>query len=237
MIGETRRPSIQARHGVCAAHTYQPAWLAAGALCGYNVIIIRRFHTVTAAATVPLEPGRVYRTAHLLPWGQNPTRLARRLQAAGRLQSLGHGLLYAPRKSRFGEVPPTDEALLDAFLDGTPYVVTGPSKWNALGLGTTAVFAHPLVYNSKRTGLLDVGGRRFQFRQTAFPTDPPAEWFVVDLLQNAEGVASSAGDLEAALTRALRQKRYDENVLLDMATRYGRRREQQLVLRAVRAST
>ena len=101
---------------------------------------------------VPLDPGTVYRTAWLRRWGDNPTRLAHKLERRGLVQRLGHGLFYAPRKSRFGDVPPSDEALLDAFLDGTPYVVTGPHRWNALGLGSTALFARPLVYNTKRTG-------------------------------------------------------------------------------------
>jgi hypothetical protein len=40
-------------------------------------------------------------------------------------------------KSRFGDVPPTREELLRGFLEGSPYVITGPERWNPLGLGTT----------------------------------------------------------------------------------------------------
>ena len=41
-------------------------------------------------------------------------------------------------------------------LEGAPFVLTGPPAWNSLGLGSTAMWAHSLVYNTKRTGR---GGR------------------------------------------------------------------------------
>jgi hypothetical protein len=52
-----------------------------------------------------------------------------------------------------------------AFLDGGPFVFTSPERWNALGLGSTAVFAAPLVYNTKRSGAFELGGRRFVLRR------------------------------------------------------------------------
>ena len=77
------------------------------------------------AVQVDLVPGTVYRTSALLRWSANPTRLLRRLEREGTARSLGQGLFLVPRTSRFGEVPPSVRALLDAFLDDTPYVVTG----------------------------------------------------------------------------------------------------------------
>ena len=91
----------------------------------------------------------MYRTRELGQWSANAPRLAQRLVRDGQLVQLAHGLFAAPKRSRFGDVPPTDEALLRAFLGGEPFVFTGPERWNALGLGTTAVFATPLVYNTK----------------------------------------------------------------------------------------
>jgi len=179
-----------------------------------------------------LDPGRVYRTAHLACWSANPTRLARSLEAEGVLQKLSHGLFHAPAQSRFGTVPPSDEALLHAFFDGTPYVVTGPPRWNALGLGGTQLFAHPLVYNTKRTGQVAIGGRTFLLRRVAFPVDPPAEWFVVDLLRNAEAVGLTREALERSVKRALTEGRFDAAVLAEMAGRFGRKAEQAVVRRA-----
>jgi hypothetical protein len=170
---------------------------------------------------VSLDPGTVYRTAWLRRWGANPTRLAQKLEARGLVRRLGHGLLYAPRTGRFGEVPPSDEALLAAFLDGTPYVVTGPPRWNALGLGSTALFAHPLVYNTKRTGRFQIGRRTFELRRVAFPADPSPEWFVVDLLRHADAAGVSREDLVRNLAQRVQRGGLDIDRLFDMAARFG----------------
>ncbi len=170
---------------------------------------------------VPLEPGAVHRTAWLRRWGRNPTRLAQKLEARGLLCRLGHGLVYVPRASSFGDVPPSDEALLAAFLQGTPYVVTGPPRWNALGLGSTALFAHPLVYNTRRTGTFTLGGRTFDLRRLPFPTAPPPEWFVVDLLRHADVAGADRCDLARNLAVRVREGRFDVDRLFEMAARFG----------------
>lgn len=54
-----------------------------------------------------------------------------------------------------------DEVLLEALLDGEPFIISGPQMWNALGLGSTAMFAATLVYNTRRTGEYTLDGRRF----------------------------------------------------------------------------
>lgn len=191
---------------------------------------------MTAAAQPSFEPGRVYRTRELAQWSANAPRLAQRLVRDGQLVQLAHGLFAAPRRSRFGEVPPTDEALLHAFLDGEPFVFTGPERWNALGLGTTAVFATPLVYNTKRSGHFTFGGRKFLLRRVAFPQTPSPEWFVVDLFENAERAAAAREDLRSALEAALRAGKFDSDQLASMSTRYGSRRTQVLVNAALGAS-
>lgn len=191
---------------------------------------------MTAAAQPTFEPGRVYRTRELTQWGANAPRLAQRLVRNGQLVQLAHGLFAAPKRSRFGEVPPTDEALLRAFLDGEPFVFTGPDRWNALGLGTTAVFATPLVYNTKRSGRFTFGGRQFLLRRVAFPQTPSPEWFVVDLFENAEQAAASREALRDALEAALHTGKFDRDQLASMATRYGSRRTQVLVKGALGAS-
>lgn len=180
-------------------------------------------------ASVHLSPGTVYRTAHLGRWGANPTRLARRLEAEGRLRRLAQGLYYAPAKSKFGEVPPSDEALLDAFLDGSPWTVTGPPQWNALALGSTQLFARPLVYNTKLSGTRKVGGRSFEFKRVAFPAEPSPEWFVVDLMRNAARVGLERDELKDRLRTALREGRFSSSRLQEMASRFGRRVERDMV--------
>jgi hypothetical protein len=176
-----------------------------------------------------LEPGRVYRTKDLAEWSANPTRLASRLVREGELVRLRHGLFAAPQRSRFGLVPPSDEALLDAFLDGSPWLVTGPPRWNALGLGATAVFATPLVYNTRRSGTFELGGRRFQLSRTRFPETPTPEWFVVDLMSNASRAGVTLEQLTAALKRAVSAGRFAPEKLRQMAEQYATREIQDRV--------
>lgn len=188
------------------------------------------------ASRVRLEPGRVYRTRDLAAWGANAPRLAKRLVREGSLVPLAHGLFAHPKRGRFGEVPPSDEEVMRAFLGDTPFLFTGPDRWNALGLGTTAVFAVPLVYNTKRSGVFDFGRRRFVLRRVAFPKTPPPEWFVVDLLQHADQAGASRADIAAALARSLSRGTFNAATLQEMARRYGSRATQALVTSALEAT-
>ncbi len=182
-----------------------------------------------------LEPGRVYRTRELSAWGANTPRLAKRLVREGALVQLAHGLFAHPRRGRFGVAPPGDKELMRAFLDGGPFVFTGPERWNALGLGSTAIFAAPLVYNTKRSGAFELGGRRFVLRRVAFPPNPPPEWFVVDLFENADQAGASRAELAAALTRAVGRGTFKRERLREMAKRYGAKATQALVEASIRS--
>ncbi len=184
---------------------------------------------MTLAAQPQFEPGRVYRTRDLAPWGTNASRLAKRLVAEGKLVPLAPGLFVHAKRSRFGAVPPSDEELMRRFLEGTPFVFTGPERWNTLGLGTTAAFAAPLVYNTKRSGTFELGGRPFVLRRVAFPPDPPREWFVIDLLEHAEQAGASRTDLATALGRGLARNEFDREQLCEVGRRYGTKATQALV--------
>lgn len=191
---------------------------------------------VPAPRRLDLVPGKVYRTRDLGLWTANPTRLARQLVRKGVLEQLAHGLFVHPRRSRFGAVPPSDSEVLEAFLDGAPFVLTGSDRWNALGLGTTAVFARPLVYNTKRSGEFVLGGRRYLLRRVRFPERPSAEWFVIDLLEHAEMAGVSRRDLEGGLVTALVQGRFNASRLRANAREYGSKEILGLVYRAIEAA-
>ncbi len=179
-----------------------------------------------------LKRGRVYRTRDLSRWTATPARLARRLVDEGELRPLAHGLFVHARQGRFGAVPPTDEAIMRAFLGG-PFVFTGPEQWNALGLGTSAAFAAQLVYNTKRSGEFRLGGRRFLLRRVSFPRKRSPEWFVIDLFQHAEQAAADRGELTAALAGAVQRRRFDPERLTTMARKYGSRDTQARVASAL----
>ena len=176
---------------------------------------------MTLAAQPDLEPGRAYRTRDFLRWGANPTRLAKRLVEEGKLRKAAQGLFYAPIESRFGPAPARDEELLRVFLKGGRFVITGPPHWNALGLGSTAVFAATLVYNTKYSGKFTFDSRPFLLRRVRFPEDPSPEWFVVDLLQHHGMAGVELGELTDRLAEISRQGRLDTELLLQMAWEYG----------------
>lgn len=188
------------------------------------------------AAAPQLEPGRVYRTREFSTWSANAPRLAKRLVREGKLVPLAPGLFAYQKQSRFGAVPPSDEELMRAFLDGAPHVFTGSERWNALGLGTTGVSASPLVYNTKRSGTFRFGGRRFVLRRVAFPENPPPEWFVIDLLEHAEEAGASRGDLSALLAKAVARGVYSRERLLEMSERYATKATRALVGSSLSAS-
>jgi hypothetical protein len=191
---------------------------------------------MTHSATPELEIGRVYRTGDLVRWSANPPRLAKRLVREGRLVQLSRGMFAVPQPSRFGPVPPTDDEIVRAFLGGSDFVFTGPEHWNALGLGTTMNFATQLVYNTKRSGTFVIGSRRFTFRRVAFPAIPSAEWYVVDLLQNANQAGADAKSLAVAVARAVARGVFSRRQMVLMAEQFGTKGIQSLVRNAVKES-
>lgn len=194
------------------------------------------FLPVNMSTQPPMVPGRVYRTRELREFSANPSRWAKRLVEQGVLRQPHHGLFYLPRVGRFGPAPPSDEELLRAFLGTDAFLITGPYVWNALGLGTTQLFAVTLVYNGERTGEVELDGRRYWFRRVRFPKDPPPEWYVVDLLQNERWMAEDTSRLDEHLLRALRVGRLDRDRLRAMASEYARPAVRERLLRAVATS-
>lgn len=192
---------------------------------------------MSVAAQPDLEPGRAYRTRELRQWSANPTRLAKRLVREGKLRQAAHGLFYAPVESRFGPAPPSQGELLRAFFGDSPFLISGPPKWNVLGLGSTAMFAATLVYNTKRSAEFTFDGRRYLLRRVLFPEDPPAEYFVVDLLQHHDMAGASLAELERGLVATLMEGRWNRDRLATMAGEYGTKATQALVERALRAAS
>jgi len=124
-----------------------------------------------------------------------------------------------------------------AFLDDAPFLFTGSSRWNALGLGTTGVLAMPLVYNTKRSGTFLLDGRPFILRRVAFPRDASPEWFVIDLIEHADQIGGSRQDICAALSRAVARRQFKRDRLQLMANEYGTKQTQAEIATALRGAT
>jgi hypothetical protein len=180
-----------------------------------------------------LVPGQVLRTEEFGKYTANPSRLVKRLVDRGELRRISRGLYAAPEHSKFGEVPPSAELLVRKLLKGDRFVLSGSDRWNALGLGATSVLAVPFVYNKRRHGAVKLGNRRFELRQVPrLPPSPTAEWYVVDLLENASAAGVAVATLEQQLGVAVAQRRFDPVALRKMARAFGTKRTQAVVERA-----
>lgn len=181
-------------------------------------------------------PGRVYRTGDLRQWTANPTRMVRRLTERGELKPLAHGLYAAFQRTKFGEAPPKPEAIMEAFLGGEPYVFTGPEYWNALGLGATALFPVQIVYNTKRTGEFEFGGRRFVLRRCRFPERPTPEWYAVDLIQNRDMMGLDRETLARRLKTAVERGDLNPQALRNIVRKFGTKETERMVDEAIGAA-
>ncbi len=186
-----------------------------------------------AAARPKLKPGKVYRTMDLEKYGKNAPRLAKRLVGEGRLHPLGRGIFVHRETSKFGALPPSREELMRAYLNGGRFIFSGPEQWNVLNLGSTALFASQLVYNEARSGEVELGGRRFTLRRVAFPQNPAAEYFAIDLIKNHRQAGVSVGRIEKAVSRAVAEGRLKPSELRRSAKRYGRKSTETVVETAI----
>lgn len=167
-----------------------------------------------------LKAGHVYRREDLAQFSNAVDRHVRELLAAGKLHKLAQGLYHAPKRSRFGPLPPDDDELVKGFLRDKDFLVFSPSAYNAVGLGTTQLYNQTLVYNHKRHGVFRLGNRLFDFRvKPRFPKKLSREFLYVDLLNNLDELAENR---DAVLSEARRQLgSFDLGRLQDAATSYG----------------
>ena len=165
-------------------------------------------------------PGRAYRRAEVAEWSRSVDRDLQALVQQGFLRKTGVGMYYRPRRSAFGEVPVDDRQLVRTFLKDNRFLLTSPNAYNSLGLATTQLYNKRLVYNHKRHGDFDLGGRRFSFRMKHhFPSRPSQEFLLVDLMNNLDELAE---DRELLLHRVVKKSLEMNPSLLNKAVHgYG----------------
>jgi len=132
-----------------------------------------------------LEPGVVYRRTDLLKWSKAVDRHLVQLQKDQSLKKLSGGLYYCPKKTSFGDAPPSEYALVESFLKDSRFLIFTPNSYNSLDVGTTQLYNETIVYNHKRHGLFPIGNRTYRFiRKHHFPKKLSDEFLLVDLLNN-----------------------------------------------------
>lgn len=143
-----------------------------------------------------LRPGKVYRREDLAQWSNAVDRHLKQLVAEGTLTKLRNGLYLRPKKTAFGEAPAGDYELVQSFLKDDRFLLASPNAYNALGVGTTQLYNETVVYNHKRHGRFNLGGRSFDFRMKAsFPKKVTKEFLMVDLLNNLDRLAENQDEI------------------------------------------
>jgi hypothetical protein len=137
-----------------------------------------------------IHPGEVYRRSDLEYYSTAIDRHLAQLTEDGILVKVHHGLYYAPKKSKFGVVPPDDHQLVERFLKDDDFLLVSPNAYNALGLGLTQLYNTTWVYNHKRKGEFQLNGKTFELKlKSAFPKEITKEFLLVDLLNNSQNLA------------------------------------------------
>jgi hypothetical protein len=139
----------------------------------------------------------------------------------GTLEKLSGGLYYVPAQSTFGKVPAEEHELVEAFLKDTDFLLTSPSDYNALGVGTTQLYNTRRVYNYKRHGEFKLGNRSFQFvRKPHVPTKLTNEFLLVDLVNNL----SQLEEDKSIVMEKVKEKALvlDQANLLHLAEKFGK---------------
>ena len=123
-------------------------------------------------------------------------RHLKQLVSEGTLTRLAGGIYSYPKKTVFGKAPVEDDKLVETFLKDRRFLLASPNAYNNLGVGTTQLYDKTVVYNRKRHGDFQLGGRRFAFRVKAdFPKTLTKEFLLVDLVNNLDQLAEAKNEV------------------------------------------
>ena len=180
-----------------------------------------------------IKPGEVYRRSDLEYYSNAVDRHLSLLTREGTLLKLGQGLYYAPKKSKFGVVPPNDHDLVERFLKDTSFLLVSPNAYNSLGLGLTQLYNTTWVYNHKRHGEFLLNGKKLLFKlKSTFPATLSKEFLVIDLMNNLDELAE---DQEQVIKNFQKNvDRFEILELVKMAQQYGSGTTKKLVKSVLR---
>ncbi len=143
-----------------------------------------------------LKPGRAYRREELARWSTSVDRHLKQLVERGVLKKLSGGLYAYPKETAFGPAPASDKDVVRAFLRDDRFLLASPNAYNSLGVGTTQLYDKTVVYNHKRHGEFQLGGRKFAFRvKPRFPKSLTKEFLLVDLVNNVDQLAEAKDEV------------------------------------------
>ncbi len=169
-----------------------------------------------------LTPGHVYRRERLCARSKAVDRDLIKLVKQGLLEKLAAGLYYAPKQSRFGQLPPNDKKLVQAFLRDDQFLLYSWNEYNSLGLGLTQLYNRSVVYNYKRHSVFELGNKTFDFRRPArgFPKKLTKTFLLVDLINNLNELAEDAELVKMKLKEKLSPTQLKK--VIHCAKQYGK---------------
>lgn len=170
-----------------------------------------------------MKQGQVYRRSDLALHTTAVDRYLDRLVKKNEVVKVSGGLYLRPKASAFGAVPPDEHTLVKTFLKDDRFLVNSFNNYNQLGLGLTQLYGHNVVYNYKRFGEFELGGKKFFFKRVPkFPYQLSKEYLLVDMLNNLKELAEDEDLVFENLKK--NKEKFDAKRVLSLAKEYGRPR-------------
>ena len=167
--------------------------------------------------------GQIYRAGEIEGLSKDSSRDLNDLLKAGLICRAGPGLYYKPRKLAGRAIPANTECILQKFLRSDQFLVRHISDFNKLGLGTTQHAAVTYVYNRKRSGAIELDGRKYMFVMRKLPQAQTNEYLLVDMLNNLTSLGEDSRYFLQKLATTLPKMDLNMNKLLAIAEEYGKR--------------
>ena len=167
--------------------------------------------------------GHVYRAGEIKGLSKDSSRDLNDLLKAGLICRAGPGLYYKPRRLAGRAVPANIDCVLQKFLRSDQFLVRHISDFNKLGLGTTQHVTVTYVYNLKRSGEIELDGRKYMFVVRKLPRTQTDEYLLVDMLNNLKSLGENSRYFLQKLADTLPKMDLKMDKLLATAEAYGKR--------------
>jgi hypothetical protein len=180
------------------------------------------------ALLIKMKVGQVYRRSDLVKHSSAVDRYLNKLVVDNKVLRVSPGLYLRPKGSLFGVLPPDDNQLVASFLKDDRFLVNSYNNYTQLGLGLTQLYNNQVVYNYKRHGEFELGGKQFYFKRLPrFPSQLSKEFLLVDMLNNLKNLAEN--ELQVVDSFLKNKEKFDSKKVLLMSKQYGRPRTRKLL--------
>ncbi len=153
-----------------------------------------------------LRANHVYRRADFLDMTSNVDRNLEALVEEGCLRKLQNGLYVCPKMTDFGEALPDEQEILSKFLNDDHFVAYGLGQFNSLGLGTTQLYNRKIVFNRKRHGEMELGGRKYFFHKwREAPKQLTKEFLLVEMVNRLDELSENKESVLLKMSEKLSQ--------------------------------